>query len=139
MEQEQLPDEPIAPEIADFVPPLTREERIWIVVAHVGGLAAFLLPAGRGLVNFVVPLAIRLGKSERSSGIAVHAGDALNFQLTALIAWAAVILFTWPSWLLQDLLFWLLGITNAVFSLVAGIHAWDGRRYRYPIAFPFVR
>ena len=140
MERQETPlEEPSSLEMAEFVPPLTREERVWAVVAHVGGLVCFLLPAGRGLVNFVVPLSIRLGKAERSAGIAVHAGDALNFQLCALIAWAAVILLTGKTWLVRDLLLWLVAISNAVFSLVAGIHAWDGRRYQYPLSFRFVR
>jgi len=100
------------------VPP---DERTWALVAHVGGL----------VTSFVVPLVVWLAKGDDGEFVRDQAREALNFQITLLIA--SVIGTTTTVCLgLGYLILAVVGIADLVLSLVAALRSYDGHRYRYP-------
>lgn len=109
------PEEPFPPD----------DERLWAMGAHLSG----------ALFSFVGPLAVRLAKPTGSAYLRENVRAALNFQLVVFLAWVGTWLVYWlpcPSCLgAAGNVLVLVG--NAALAIVAGIHAYDGKRYRYPI------
>lgn len=67
------------------------EEKNWLYGAHLGPLLISVTTGG--LLAFVAPLAVWLHFKEKSPAVAEHARNALNFQLTLLIAVFALVAF----------------------------------------------
>lgn len=113
------------------VTPLEKEQnkdaRMWGMFAH---LSAFTGVVTAGIGAIVGPLVIWQMKKEQFPFVDDQGKEALNFQITMLI-------YSLVSGLLTFLCvgFFLLmavGIVDIVFTIVAGIKANDGVRYRYP-------
>lgn len=105
------------------------DDKWWGMAAHGSALLSFALP----LANLVGPLAIAVGRYE-SRFVAEEARAALNFQLTVLLLYGAslpffLILLTWWVGLI---VWWMLGVMNVVFALVAILRSTSGAGYRYP-------
>lgn len=101
-------------------------EKTTAVFTHVLGIFFGCIPS----------LVVFLAKKD-SHFASEHAKEALNFQLTVLVAYIV-------SWFLMFVLIGFLtmaiaGIASLVFSLVAAIKASDGKDYRYPFTIHFVR
>lgn len=126
------PEPPSEPPQASDVP--SAEERQWALFAH---LSALLGLVTAGWLCFVGPLVIWLVKKETMPFVEDQAKEALNFNITMMIA-AAI------SWLL---LFVLIGfillpavaIIWLVFVIVAAIKANEGTRYRYPLTLRLIK
>jgi uncharacterized Tic20 family protein len=113
------------------------------IITHLGVLAA----------GFVLPLVIRLTEGKKNAYVRHHAAEALNFQITFMIAWIAgfvayaIGLFgsaqsssSPPAWVLIIFVtMMVLMLANFVFSILGAVRAGQGRWWRYPINIRFVR
>jgi uncharacterized Tic20 family protein len=94
------------------------------------------------ITSFVAPLIIWLSNSSRDTQVDSNAKEALNFQITVLLAHIAngiltfVLFFIWPfiAWAVT-LGIWAVSIWWAFLGFQA---ANKGERYRYPFAFRIV-
>ena len=113
-----------------MIAPLTEaDDRQWASLAHLGGILG-ILP------SLIIWLVFR----ERGRFTDVEAKEALNFQITLLFGYVALIVLggivtiatlgilnlSWLTWLL-----WAAGV---VFSILGFVRAKDGNHYRYPFA-----
>jgi uncharacterized Tic20 family protein len=103
------------------------------MLAHLAAFAGFLVPFG----NVFAPLVVWLMKREQSEFVADQGKEALNFNITVLIgaALCGVLVFVFIGILLGVALFvfWL------ALTIIAGIKAGEGHRYRYPFALRLVK
>jgi uncharacterized protein len=112
----------------------TENERTWGMLAHLSALAGVVV----WLLGCVLgPLAVYLSRRDQSEFVAEHAREALNFNITvvlaALVCMALMVVFV--GFILGTALFigWL------VLTLIAAIRASEGERYRYPLSLRLVK
>jgi uncharacterized Tic20 family protein len=104
------------------------DEKLWSVLAHLGGILFHFLPS---LIIFLV-------FKDRSALIAANAKEALNFQITLAIAEiiASLLLFVFIGAILLPLV----GIAALVFCILGGVAASKGGVvYRYPVALRLIK
>jgi uncharacterized Tic20 family protein len=111
--------------------PLPDEVRNWAMAAH---LSAFL--GAWVALAFVGPLVIWLVKREEHPFIAMHAKEALNFNLSVLIY--AAVGFILVFVLVGIPLLVVIGVVWLVLTVVAAVKASAGQPYRYPLTIRFV-
>jgi uncharacterized Tic20 family protein len=103
------------------------------MVAHLAAFAFFICPFG----NLLGPLIVWLIKRDQSPFVADQGREALNFNISVLLAGllCALLAFVLIGVLLGVMLFmfWL------VMAIVAGIKANEGVRYRYPFTLRLVK
>ena len=112
-------DYPVVPD------PVPGESRGWAAAAH-------LLPL-IGL-SFIAPLVIWLIKREEDAFVEYHSREALNFQLTLIIASVLLMLV-----LIGFILIVVVGIFALVVMIIAGVKAAGGEFYRYPLNIRFIK
>jgi uncharacterized Tic20 family protein len=112
----------------------TENERTWGMLAHLSALAGVVV----WLLGCVLgPLAVYLSRRDQSEFVAEHAREALNFNITvvlaAIVCMALMVVFV--GFILGTALFigWL------VLTLIAAIRASEGERYRYPFSLRLVK
>jgi uncharacterized Tic20 family protein len=103
-----------------------QDERTWSLLAHVGSI----------VLGFLAPLIVMLVKGNESPTVRAHAVEALNFQITVLIAYVV-------SWILAFLLigFLLVGavwVVSLIFAIMGTMAANRGEPYKYPFALRLV-
>lgn len=105
----------------DTIVPSNDEKNI-ATITHLGGILFSVIPA----------LIVWLLKKDDSEYIAAQAKEALNFQITLLLAQfiAYVLIFILVGFLLLGLIW----IFNIVFCIIAAISTSKGESYRYPFA-----
>ncbi|GGK71735.1 hypothetical protein Ppa06_29930 [Planomonospora parontospora subsp. parontospora] len=88
------------------------------------------------LTGFLGPLVMYLVKRDESPYVRDQAAEALNFQLTLMIAYvvASVLMFVFVGFLLLPLIW----IGSVVFMVLAAVAANRGESYRYPMSVRFV-
>ncbi|MBM7830726.1 putative Tic20 family protein [Agromyces cerinus] len=107
--------------------PLSQEQDVqWGAFAHLGGVVGFL-PA----------LIIWLVFKDRGPFTNTEAKEALNFQITILIAYIVGSILT--VILIGVFLVWAAWIVSVVFSIIAFLKAKDGQHYRYPFAIRLIK
>jgi uncharacterized Tic20 family protein len=127
---------------------LSSESRAWAIGAHLGGLGAGLLTVA--MLGFLGPLGVWLVKRDDDPFVDHHAKEALNFQLTVLVAIIGAAVLAIPALILGILTLGigllLLGALVAaaviawfVLPLVGAVKASAGEGYRYPLTIRFVR
>ncbi|WP_426624076.1 DUF4870 domain-containing protein [Leifsonia sp. McL0607] len=111
------------------------QDKQWASFAHLGGILWFL-PS----------LIIWLVFKDRGALIDRESKEALNWQITWIIAWVAsqiiglILAFTGIGFLLFSLLIpWALYIVNLVFSILGFVRVNSGGSYRYPVNFRFIK
>ena len=112
------------------------EDKQWASFAHLGGILGFL-PS----------LIIWLVFKERGPFTDKEAKEALNFQITAAIAWVALFIVTSVLTavtfglfgFVAPLLYLALAVVVIVFSILGFMKAKDGISYRYPFAIRFIK
>lgn len=111
-----------------------KDERTWAMIAHFSAFATFVLPSFGQIIG---PLVVWLVKRDSSPFVADQAKEALNFQITATIAFivAGILVFL----LVGIPLLIVLGIAWLVLTVVAGVRANEGVRYRYPFTLRLVK
>jgi hypothetical protein len=108
------PDEPDEPGQPD------QEARNWAVIAHALGL----------LSSFIGPLVVLLTKGKENEYVADQSREALNFQITLMIAFAVAALLA--ICVVGVILFPALMVVGLVMPVVAAVKASEGATYRYP-------
>lgn len=100
-----------------------------------GHLSAFVVFVGVPL-PFVGPLVVWLLRRDQDPYAAAHALEALNFNITATLAFvvAAVSIFV----LIGIVLLPLAGVVWFVLVIIGGVKAANGEAYRYPLTVRFV-
>ncbi|MBN9140125.1 MAG: DUF4870 domain-containing protein [Micrococcales bacterium] len=118
------PAQPAQPQPAA---PLTEaEDKQWASFAHLGGI-----------IGFLPSLIIWLIFKDRGPKTNVEAKEALNFQLTLLIAHVvAWILYIILIGMFIDIAAWIVGL---IFSIIAFTKVNAGESYRYPFAIRFIK
>ena len=103
------------------------DEKLWATLTHVGGI----------LFSWIAPLIAYLVLRDRGPFIRQHTATALNFHLTAVIAYivGGILSLILIGYLLL-LAVWALSI---VFGIMAAIAANSGQYYKYPLAIQFVQ
>jgi uncharacterized Tic20 family protein len=111
----------------------TADDRTWGMLAHLSAFSGFLLPLG-GVIG---PLVVWLIKRDQSAFLADQGKEALNFNISVLLAAivCGVLVFIFIGILLGVALFifWL------TMTIIAGIKASEGVRYRYPITLRLIK
>ena len=110
----------------DEVPviPPTSDEKTLALLSHVLTLVFPIL----------APLIIYLVKKDESSFVTYHAKESLNFQITMFIICFALFITV-----IGILLIWVVGIIVAVLVIIATIRASEGKLYKYPVNFRFIK
>ena len=111
----------------------TQDERTWGMLAHLLAFSGFLIPFG----NLIAPLVVWLVKRDQSQFVADQGKESLNFNISVLLAGAvcAALVFVLIGILLGVALFfyWL------AMTIIAGIKASEGVRYRYPFTLRLIK
>jgi uncharacterized Tic20 family protein len=104
----------------EIIVPNSNDKNI-VTITHLGGI----------LFSFIPSLIVWLLKKDDSEYIAAQAKEALNFQITLLLAQfvAYVLIFILVGFLLLGLIW----IFNIVFCIIAAISSSKGEDYRYPL------
>jgi len=124
------PPPPSAP-----LPPLGEQpmsesdERLWAMLGHIGAL----------FIGFIAPLITLLVFGKRSAFVDDQAKESLNFQITVIIASVVLLVLTVVTLGIGSILFLALGAYVLVFCIIAGIKAYGGERYRYPLTLRLVK
>jgi uncharacterized Tic20 family protein len=100
--------------------------------AHLSALLAAFVA-----LSFLGPLIVMLTQGQKSPFVREHAVEALNFQITTYIAAfvSALLILVLIGFLLLPLV----GIVWLIFTILAGVKANNGERYRYPFNLRLVK
>ena len=92
-----------------------------------------------GLIGFLVPLIIWLIKKDTMPFVDDQAKEALNFQITMLIAYVACGILAAVTCGFGAFLFLPLWAADVVLGIMGGMKANEGIAYRYPFAIRLVK
>jgi len=108
--------------MSDTTVPANGNEKNIAVITHITGIFFSIFP---GLIIWLL-------KKDESPYLGEQAREALNFQITLLIAYmvSGILVVI----LVGILLVWLVWVANIIFSIVAAIAASKGENYRYPFS-----
>jgi uncharacterized Tic20 family protein len=123
----QTPPPPPVTYPAAAAPLSPADEKLWATLTHVGGI----------LFHWLAPLIAFLVLKDRGPFVRWHTRQALNFQLTVLIAYIVGIVLCFV--VIGFFLLLAVGVLNIVFGILAAMAANRGEFYRYPLAIEFVR
>lgn len=112
-------------------PESDREVQQWGMFAHLSALVGFVIPFG----NIIGPVVVWQLKKDMPF-VADQGKEALNFQITVTIA--AAVCFLLMFVFIGMLLLPVVGIAALVLTIIAGVKANGGERYRYPFALRLV-
>ncbi|MEA3181755.1 MAG: uncharacterized protein QOI59_5278 [Gammaproteobacteria bacterium] len=111
----------------------TQDERTWGMLAHLTAFSGFLIPLG----SVIAPLIVWLVKRDQSPFVADQGKEALNFNISVLLAGIVCGVLVWIF------IGILLGVALFIFwlamTIIAGIKASEGVRYRYPFTLRLVK
>ncbi len=111
----------------------TQDERTWGMLAHLTAFSGFLIPLG----SVIAPLIVWLIKRDQSEFVADQGREALNFNISVLLAGVVCGILVWifiGILLGVALFFYWLAMT-----IVAAIKANEGMRYRYPFTLRLIK
>lgn len=102
---------------------------MYAAACHFAGLPVFTAIA---LANVVAPLVIWLVKKDTMPFVDAHGKESLNFQITIMIAYAVsgVLVCFGPG----IPLVLAVALLQIIFPILAGIAAFEGKPYKYPLA-----
>jgi uncharacterized Tic20 family protein len=112
---------------------VSKDERTWGMLAHLSALSGFIIPFG----NVLGPLVVWLVKRDEMPFVDDQGKEALNFQITITIA--SVVSIVLMLVLIGIALMAVVAIAWLVLSIVAGVKANEGKRYRYPFTLRLVK
>jgi hypothetical protein len=103
------------------------------MLAHVVALIGYVIPFG----NVIGPLVVWQIKKDAMPFVDDQGKEALNFQITVMLA----MLISGILWVvvIGMLLMLLVGLGALALTIVAGIRANEGVRYRYPFTLRLVK
>jgi uncharacterized Tic20 family protein len=112
---------------------IPREARKWAMICHIIALVGLL---GNGIGFLVAPLIVWLIKREDHPFIDQQGKEAVNFQITMLLAIivAAVLCLV----LIGFVFLIILGIVIVVLPIIAAVKANNGEDFKYPFTIRFI-
>jgi uncharacterized Tic20 family protein len=112
---------------------LTSDDKMWGMFCHLAAILTTYTVA----MGFLGPLIVWLIKKDQSKFVDYQGREALNFQLTILIAELICI----PLICVVVGIFLLigLGVYSLILSIIAGLNANSGQWYRYPLTLRFIK
>lgn len=113
--------------------PPSKDQRNWALAAHLAALAGLAVPFG----NVLGPLVVWAIKKDAMPYVAEQGKEALNFQLTMLIAFLVCGALT--IILIGFVLLWVVALFDLVMIIIAAVQAGDGKPYRYPFTWRLIR
>ncbi|MEZ5461559.1 DUF4870 domain-containing protein [Dokdonella sp.] len=126
------------PDPGEVVAPV-GDERTWALIGHLSAFSAFIVT---GLGCVLGPLIVWLIKRDTLPFAGDQAKEALNFNITVLLAGLALWIVTIVTLGIGLLLTVPLGLALfaywLVFTIVAAVNANNGIRYRYPFTLRLV-
>ena len=125
---DEQPQEPPTPETDQGAEP-SSDAKTMALLAHMLGIVS----------GFVGPLIIWLIKKDEDEFIDDQGKEALNFQITVLIAGVAMFILTCITLGFAAPLAAVLAVVDLIFCILAGVAAGDGKRYRYPFAIRLIK
>lgn len=122
------PEPPAAPPVPPSPPPTQppaspgTDDRNLAMLSHLSGI----------IFSFIVPLIVWLANKDNpeKSYLVSEAKEALNFQITVLIAYIICMVLT--IIVIGAFLFWLVWLANLVFCILAAVEVNRSGRYSYP-------
>lgn len=105
---------------------VSKDERNLAMFAHLSAFAGLLFPAGG---NVIAPLIVWLTQREKSAFVADQSLEALNFNITVLIAEVVCgVLFVVGIGILLGII---LGIAWLIGTILGAVKASEGQRFRH--------
>lgn len=104
----------------------SNDERTWGLLAHLSALSGFVVPFG----NVLGPLIVWQVKKNEMAFVDDQGKEALNFQITLLLELLVAFLLCFV--LIGILLLPLVALYGLVMTIIGGVQANNGVRYRYP-------
>jgi len=111
----------------------SADEKTWGMLAHLSSLVGFVIPFG----NVLGPLVVWMIKKETMPFVDDQGKEALNFQITVMIA--GLICIPLMFVLIGIPLMFVVAIAWLVLSIMAGLKAQNGVAYRYPFALRLIK
>ncbi len=108
-------------------PASVENNKLLAILANLGGVFFGFIPA---LVVFLI-------KKDEPSWVLDSAREALNWQITVMIA--AMVCVVLMFVLIGIVLFWILMVANLVFSILATVKASEQQAYRYPLSLRLIK
>ena len=111
-----------------------KEEQNWAMACHLTALSGFVIPFG----NVLGPLVVWLIKKDTMPLVDQHGKEAMNFQITVLIAFiiSAVLVVIFIGFLLMAVV----GIGALVLTIMAAVKVSNGQLdYKYPFAIRLIK
>lgn len=105
----------------------SKEERTWAMFAHLSAFAGHIIPFG----HIAGPLVIWLLKKDELPLVNDQGKEALNFQITMTLAFAAGIALAFL--LIGFFILPVIWLFDIIFTIVATVKANEGVAYRYPL------
>ena len=107
----------------------SQEDRTLALLTHLSGI----------ILSFIVPLVIWLINKDKADKEFLNdqAKEALNFQITIVIAWVVAIVLSAIA--IGFLLYPVIWIANLILCILAGVKANEGVAYRYPFALRLIK
>ena len=106
----------------------SKDEKMWGMLAHLSAI----------VLGFVGPLVIWLIKREEMPFVNDQGKEALNFQITVAIAFAAGFVISFIPFV-GCFVIPAVWIANIVMVVMAGLKANDGVAYRYPVILRLIK
>lgn len=107
----------------------SQEDRTLALLTHLSGI----------VLSFIVPLVLWLINKDKADKEFLNdqAKEALNFQITVVIAWVIAIVLSAIA--IGFLLYPVIWIGNLILCILAGVKANEGVAYRYPFALRLIK
>lgn len=109
------------------------DARMWAMLTHLSAIPGSLFLIG----TIVAPLAIWQIQKDKSAFIDYHGKEAVNFQITAALAFAVSFLLIFI--IIGAFLMGIVGILWLIFTIIAAVKANNGEYYRYPLTIRFIK
>jgi uncharacterized Tic20 family protein len=107
--------------------PANKESKMWAMLCHLLGL----------FTCFVGPLIIWLIKKDEDAFVDDQGKEALNFQITVLLAFIVSGILT--TICIGAFMLAAVGVGNLVFCIVASVKSNNGEAYRYPVCLRLIK
>jgi len=111
----------------------SSDDKQWAAIAHFSALSGYLIPLG----NVLGPLVVWLMKKDQSSSVTAHAKDALNFHLSMLIWMTAAAVAS--IFIIGIPILFALAIYDLVATIIGGVKAANGERWKYPLSIELIK
>lgn len=116
------------------MPPMDEKQaHQWGMFCHLAALSGFIIPMGW----IVGPLILWLMKKQEHPFIDACGKEAVNFQITVVIAF--VISFILCFVIIGFILLPIVAIGSLIFVIMASVKASDGEEYQYPLSIRWIK